>query len=125
MTSHRLLQAFKATTHTPCFGVWITLPGTLNARHAASASPHISWLMLDAEHGHIALNPGCAETIQAVAGLGGAGNEPSVIVRVPAIGSDVSVGWQIKYALDAGARGVLVPMVSSNLPLRISNRTNV
>ena len=79
--------------------------------------------MLDCEHAHIALNPGCAEAIQAVAGLGG--DAPSVLVRVPAVGGDSSGGWQIKYALDAGARGVLVPMVSNaaimTLIRRVSN----
>lgn len=123
MASHRLLTAFRSVNPIPAFGLWVTLPGTLHLRHvltSASASPHLSWLMLDCEHGHIALNPGCAEAIQAVASLGGwndgDGNlpPPSILVRVPAIGSDPSVGWQIKYALDAGARGVLVPMVSSS-----------
>lgn len=126
MASHRLLTAFRSVNPIPAFGLWVTLPGTLHLRHvltsalSSSASPHLSWLMLDCEHGHIALNPGCAEAIQAVASLGGwndgDGNlpPPSILVRVPAIGSDPSVGWQIKYALDAGARGVLVPMVSSS-----------
>lgn len=109
MASHPLLQAFKSSK--PAFGAWITLPGTFSARNAALASPHLTWLALDCEHGHISLQPGAAEIVSAVAGLGP--NAPSVLVRIPATGAhaDGSANWQIKYVLDAGARGVVVPMV--------------
>ncbi|KAG2143552.1 Pyruvate/Phosphoenolpyruvate kinase-like domain-containing protein [Suillus bovinus] len=109
MTSHALLQAFKASK--PAFGAWITLPGVLNARAVAQASPHLSWVMIDCEHGLTSLQPGAAESIQAITGLGP--NAPSPLVRIPATGFSNSTSWQIKYALDAGARGVLVPMVST------------
>lgn len=107
MASHPLLQASK-----PAFGVWITLPGPFAARSVAAASPHISWLVVDCEHGLTSLQPGAAETVAAVSGLGP--NAPSVLVRIPATGAsaDGSASWQIKYALDAGARGIIVPMVS-------------
>ncbi|KAI0915599.1 hypothetical protein AcV5_003779 [Taiwanofungus camphoratus] len=111
MSSHPLLQAFRASK--PAFGAWITLPGTFNARTAALASPHLSWLLIDCEHGMTSLQPGAGESIQAIAVLGN--NAPSTIVRIPATGAcaDGSASWQIKYVLDAGARGVLVPMVST------------
>ncbi|PCH39611.1 Phosphoenolpyruvate/pyruvate domain-containing protein [Wolfiporia cocos MD-104 SS10] len=111
MATHRLLEAFRAPK--PAFGAWITLPGALNARTAALASPHLSWLLIDCEHGMTSLQPGAAESIQAISGLGS--SAPSTIVRIPATGAcaDGSAGWQIKYVLDAGARGVLVPMVST------------
>ncbi|KAF9802232.1 hypothetical protein IEO21_09920 [Rhodonia placenta] len=111
MASHRLLEAFRATK--PAFGVWITLPGSLNARVVAQASPHLSWVIIDCEHGMTSIQPGAAESIQAIAGLGS--SAPSVLVRIPATGpcADGSASWQIKYVLDAGARGVLVPMVST------------
>ncbi|OBZ77908.1 2-keto-3-deoxy-L-rhamnonate aldolase [Grifola frondosa] len=111
MASHPLLKAFRASK--PAFGAWITLPGTFNARTAALASPHLSWLVIDCEHGMTSLQPGAAESIQAIAGLGS--DAPSTIVRIPATGAcaDGSAGWQVKYVLDAGARGVLVPMVST------------
>ncbi|KAG1840189.1 Pyruvate/Phosphoenolpyruvate kinase-like domain-containing protein [Suillus subalutaceus] len=109
MTTHALLQAFKASK--PAFGAWITLPGVLNARAVAQASPHLSWVMIDCEHGLTSLQPGAAESIQAITGLGP--NAPSPLVRIPATGFSNSTSWQIKYALDAGARGVLVPMVST------------
>lgn len=109
MTTHALLQAFKASK--PAFGAWITLPGILNARAVAQASPYLSWVMIDCEHGLTSLQPGAAESIQAITGLGP--NAPSPLVRIPATGFSNSTSWQIKYALDAGARGVLVPMVSN------------
>jgi len=114
MATHALLQAFKASK--PAFGAWITLPGVLNARAVAQASPHLSWVMIDCEHGLTSLQPGAAESIQAIAGLGP--NAPSALVRIPATGASDSTSWQIKYALDAGARGVLVPMVGSGRCLK-------
>jgi 4-hydroxy-2-oxoheptanedioate aldolase len=109
MATHRLLQAFRASK--PAFGAWLTIPGTWAARTAATASPHISWLVLDCEHGLIPLQPGTAEIVAAVTTMGS--NVPSVLVRIPATGpcADGSAAWQIKYVLDAGARGIIVPMV--------------
>lgn len=112
MASHPLLQAFQASK--PAFGAWVTLPGPFAARSMAAASPDLSWLVIDCEHGLTPLQPGAAESIAAVSGLGP--GAPSVLVRIPATGpaADASASWQIKYALDAGARGVIVPMVSQN-----------
>lgn len=55
------------------------------------------------------LQPGAAESVQAISGIGA--DAPSPLVRVPATGAHTGTGWQIKYALDAGARGIIVPMV--------------
>ncbi|KAI0674188.1 Phosphoenolpyruvate/pyruvate domain-containing protein [Trametes maxima] len=109
--THPLLTAFRASK--PAFGAWLTLPGFLSVRTAAAASPHLSWVVIDCEHGATPLQPGAAESVHAIAGLGALA--PSTIVRIPATGAcaDGSAGWQIKYVLDAGARGVLVPMVST------------
>ncbi|KIK81575.1 hypothetical protein PAXRUDRAFT_832752 [Paxillus rubicundulus Ve08.2h10] len=109
MTTHALTQAFKEAK--PAFGAWITLPGVINARTVAQSSSHLSWVMIDCEHGLTPLQPGAAESIQAITGLGC--NAPSALVRIPATGISTGTGWQIKHALDAGARGVLVPMVSN------------
>jgi len=87
------------------------LPGTFNARTVAQSGPNLSWVMIDCEHGLTSLQPGAAESIQAIQGIGA--GAPSPIVRIPATGTSTSTSWQIKYALDAGARGVLVPMVST------------
>ena len=109
MASHPLLRAFQANK--PAFGAWLTIPGIWAARTAAAASPHLSWVVVDCEHGLTSLQPGAAESIAAVAALGS--NAPSTLVRIPATGAcaDGSATWQIKYVLDAGARGVVVPMV--------------
>ncbi|CAL1709313.1 unnamed protein product [Somion occarium] len=111
MASHRLLSAFRSKI--PAFGAWITFSGTWAARTVALSSEHISWILIDCEHGLTPLQPGAAETIATVAGLGS--QAPSAIVRIPATGicADGSAIWQIKYVLDAGARGVLVPMVET------------
>ena len=113
MASHPLLRAFQASK--PAFGAWITLPGIWAARTAAAASPHLSWLVIDCEHGLTPLQPGAAESVAAIAALGP--QAPSTIVRIPATGAcaDGSATWQIKYVLDAGARGVVVPMVRQDV----------
>ncbi|KAJ6503865.1 Pyruvate/Phosphoenolpyruvate kinase-like domain-containing protein, partial [Mycena sanguinolenta] len=110
MASHSLLSAFKANQ--PAFGIWMSSPGFFHARTVAQASPHLAWVVIDCEHGLPSLNPGLPESIAAIHGASPA-NSPSAIVRIPATGVSSSTSWQIKQALDAGARGVLVPMVST------------
>jgi 4-hydroxy-2-oxoheptanedioate aldolase len=66
---------------------------------------------------------GFSESENAKAGgLGGGitGIGPSALVRIPATGITGSTSWQIKYALDAGARGIIVPMVRSFTPSELS-----
>ncbi|KAI0044793.1 Phosphoenolpyruvate/pyruvate domain-containing protein [Auriscalpium vulgare] len=109
MAAHALLNAFKAKT--PAFGAWIMLPGAFNARTVAQSSPHLSWVVIDCEHGLTSLHPGAAESVQAISSLGP--DAPSALIRIPATGASTGTGWQIKYALDAGARGVIVPMVGT------------
>ena len=67
-----------------------------------------TWIAVDCEHGLIPLNPGAAESVSAIHSTK---VSPSALVRVPATGVSNSTSWQIKHALDAGARGVIVPMV--------------
>ncbi|KAJ7676192.1 Pyruvate/Phosphoenolpyruvate kinase-like domain-containing protein [Mycena rosella] len=110
MASHALLNAFKANK--PAFGVWLTSPGFIHARTVAQASPKLSWVCVDCEHGLTSLTSGLAESIAAIHGARPVG-APSALVRIPATGTSASTSWQIKHALDAGARGVLVPMVST------------
>lgn len=109
MSTHALLRAFRSSK--PAFGAWIMLPGSFNARLVAASSPHLSWIVIDCEHGLTSLQPGAAESVQAIQGIGA--DAPSSIVRIPATGVSTGTGWQIKYALDSGARGVLVPMVGA------------
>lgn len=109
MTTHALREAFKSNK--TAFGTWISLPGYFHARTVAQASTRLSWVMIDCEHGQVPLQPGVSESVAAIQSIGT--GAPSALVRVPATEISSSTSWQIKYALDAGARGVLVPMVSS------------
>ncbi|KAJ8701326.1 hypothetical protein PTI98_000127 [Pleurotus ostreatus] len=111
MATHALLNSLKANK--TAFGVWLTLPGLFHARTVAQASPNISWICIDSEHGLVPLVPSAAETVASIHGAVGGTAGPSAIVRIPATGASDSTSWQIKYALDAGARGVIVPMVST------------
>lgn len=81
--THALRTALRSSK--PAFGAWITLPGTFNARAVALSSPHLSWVVIDCEHGLTPLHPGAAESISAVVSTGD--NAPSVLVRVPATGA--------------------------------------
>lgn len=110
MASHSLLRLFQANK--PAFGAWLTIPNTFLARTVAQASPHLSWMVIDCEHGLIPLVPGAAECVTAIQGAVPNGG-PSAIVRIPATGISASSSWQIKHVLDGGARGVLVPLVST------------
>nr|GAT42609.1 aldolase citrate lyase family protein [Mycena chlorophos] len=116
---HSLLNAFKAQR--PSLGIWLTSPGYFHARTVANAHPAIDWVCFDAEHGLVPGNGALlAESIAAIhnspTGDGQAqAQAPSALVRVAATGINgtASTSWQIKHALDAGARGVVVPMVST------------
>ncbi|KAL0568527.1 hypothetical protein V5O48_013454 [Marasmius crinis-equi] len=114
-TLHALLRSFKSNR--PALGIWLTQGGFFHARSFAQASSNVSWVLVDCEHGLVSLNPGVAEIVAAVHSA--TADPPSAIIRIPATGYGVEgqgsggVNWQIKYALDSGARGVLVPMVST------------
>jgi len=108
MTTHSLLKVLRSSR--PAFGAWLTVPGLLHARTLAKSSPHLSWIVVDCEHGTVPLVPGAAESVSAIESAG-----VTPIIRIPATGVSGSTSWQIKYALDAGARGVIVPMVRSIL----------
>ncbi|KAG6826466.1 hypothetical protein H0H92_015678 [Tricholoma furcatifolium] len=110
MAGRALLNAFEANK--PAFGVWLTSGGLFQARTVSQASPHLSWVVIDCEHGIIPLVPGAAENVAAIHGAVPK-DGPSALVRIPATGVSGSTSWQIKYALDAGARGVIVPMIST------------
>ena len=119
MASQALLRLFQAKK--PAFGAWLTLPCNFTARTIAQASPHLSWIVIDCEHGLISLVPGAAEAVTAIQGAAvlspppnglGGGEGPTPIVRIPATGISASTSWQIKHALDSGASGVMVPLVN-------------
>ncbi|KAF7345774.1 4-hydroxy-2-oxo-heptane-1,7-dioate aldolase [Mycena venus] len=112
MATHALLKALKANK--PAFGVRLTSPGFFHALTVAQSSPELSWVMIDCEHGLTSLNSTLSESVAAIHGARSRpADSPSALVRIPATGISTSTSWQIKYALDAGARGVIVPMVST------------
>jgi 4-hydroxy-2-oxoheptanedioate aldolase len=83
------------------YGAWLSLPSVEVARVVARLG--FDWLALDAEH--TAQQPNLlAQLIATIADAGGS----APLVRLPAN----SVEWY-KWALDAGAWGVIVPMVNS------------
>ena len=85
----------------PALGAWLSLPGVVSARVMARMG--FDWLLVDMEH--TAHNPVLmSEMVGAIADAGTC----APFVRVPYN----SVEW-FKWALDAGAWGVIVPMVNS------------
>lgn len=85
----------------PAYGGWMSLPGIQQARLLGRVG--LDWITVDAEHAHADLAT-LAATIAAIADAG----VSAPLVRLPAN----SVEW-FKWALDAGAWGVIVPMVNS------------
>ncbi len=85
----------------PTLGAWLSLPGIVPARLMAQLG--FDWLLIDMEHS--AQNPAImADMVGAIADAG----TSAPFVRVPGH----NVEW-FKWALDAGAWGVLVPMINT------------
>ncbi len=85
----------------PALGAWLSLPSISSARLMARLG--FDWLLVDMEH--TAQNPTLmADMVATIVDAGTC----APIVRVP----NNSVEW-FKWALDAGAWGVLVPMVNT------------
>ncbi|KAI0798328.1 Pyruvate/Phosphoenolpyruvate kinase-like domain-containing protein [Xylaria sp. FL0064] len=82
-------------------GVWQTLPGQ-NISRVLARTPGVDWVLVDCEHGNID-DAAMHEAVPAIASCG-----VSPIVRLP----DMQ-GWMIKRALDAGAHGILIPLLRS------------
>ncbi|KAJ2618126.1 hypothetical protein H4S08_000050 [Coemansia sp. RSA 1365] len=96
----------KLQRQIPAFGVWLTIPSPLTAR--ALAAQGFDWACIDMEHAPT--NPALmSEMVAAVASCGTC----APIVRVPSQASE----W-FKWALDAGAHGIIVPMVNTSEELR-------
>jgi 4-hydroxy-2-oxoheptanedioate aldolase len=100
------------------FGAWQTFAGA----HLSStlARTGVDWVLIDCEHGNIGgmlaeifhrgllftkttLDNEMHDAVRAVASC-----DVSPIVRIPE-----NQGWMVKRALDAGAHGILVPMLRS------------
>ncbi|ODA81984.1 hypothetical protein RJ55_00489 [Drechmeria coniospora] len=94
--SNRLKTAFAQGRQS--MGMWQMLPGANISRLLARSG--VDWVMVDCEHGNID-DGAMHDAIPAIAALG-----VSPIVRIPDMQS-----WMVKRALDAGAHGVLVPLL--------------
>ena len=91
----------KLTRGEPSLGAWLSLPSIPMARVMARLG--FDWLTIDVEHS--AQNPALmADMVATVADAGSS----APIVRIPFN----SVEW-FKWALDAGAWGIIVPMVNT------------
>ncbi len=85
----------------PALGAWLSLPNVASAR--IMAQQRFDWLLVDMEHS--AQHPGLmADMVATIADAGTC----APLVRIPAN----SVEWY-KWALDAGAWGLVVPMVNT------------
>jgi 4-hydroxy-2-oxoheptanedioate aldolase len=84
-----------------CRGIWLALPSVETARLVARLPA--DWIVVDAEHAPLDV-PGLTGIVAAILEAGG----PAPLVRV----ADAAVE-PIKRALDAGAWGVIAPMVST------------
>lgn len=96
--ANRFQQALRSGR--PSFGAWQMLPGTNISRLLSRSGP--DWICVDTEHGNIS-DSGMHECVAAIAACG-----VSPIVRIPA-----AEGWMIKRALDAGAHGIVVPLLDT------------
>ncbi|KAL7273314.1 hypothetical protein RUND412_003843 [Rhizina undulata] len=100
MQAANRLQKTLRTGSGVAYGTWQMFPGTHLSR--AIARSGFDWILVDTEHGNLE-DSAMHESINAIAGCG-----VSPIVRVPA-----AEGWMVKRALDAGAHGIMVPLVST------------
>lgn len=93
----------------PTVGTWVSLGHVLATRYLARAG--FDWITIDMEHG--AIDWELASTLFGV--IADAGGIP--LVRVPCGSHD-----HIKRALDAGAYGIVVPMVMSQAEAELAVR---
>jgi len=84
----------------PSFGAWCIIPSGFSAQLVAEAG--FDWLCVDTQHGLVGFTE-LREIVQAVRFM-----DVPVLVRVSA-----NAGGEIMRALDAGADGVVVPLVNS------------
>lgn len=100
-----LLKDRLRSSQDPCFGTWISSASLLCLDALKGAG--FEWFMIDTEHSPV--NPETLAAMLAVLGMGG----PTPLVRV----GDVNQ-YLVKQALDAGAHGVLLPLVSTEAQAR-------
>lgn len=99
MTKNRILQKLRANQ--PTRGAWLGIPNPHTAR-LLSALP-LDWMIIDMEHAPTTKEIMC----HMIAGIAASGG-PQPVVRLAEANSE-----NIKSALDAGAAGIIAPMVNT------------
>jgi 4-hydroxy-2-oxoheptanedioate aldolase len=95
-----LLKA-KLARGEACRGIWLGLPSAYSARLLARLP--VDWLTVDVEHAPVSVEMQ-AQMVAAIAEARG----PAPLVRL-----SQSSNENIKYALDAGAYGIIAPMMNT------------
>ncbi|GFZ51527.1 hypothetical protein JCM24511_09294 [Saitozyma sp. JCM 24511] len=89
----------------PAYGIITKAPGQSLVRTLAGLRRYgLDFIVMDAEHGNYD-DASVHDSIHAIASLG-----VSPIARCPGMGSEA---WGIRVALDAGAHGIMIPLLSS------------
>jgi len=99
MKTNRLKQ--QLASEQPCRGLWLGVPSPYSARLLARLG--LDWLLIDAEHAPLDAGT-LTQMVAAIAEADG----PAPLVRIPQASLE-----NVKQALDAGAYGVLAPMINS------------
>lgn len=97
--ANRFLRELRSSKLT--LGVWQMFPSPSISRTIARI-PGVSWILIDQEHGNL----GDSQMHECIANIAPYGVSP--LVRIPDLER-----WMIKRALDAGAHGIMVPLLSS------------
>jgi len=97
--ANRFLSELRASKVS--LGAWQMYPSPAISRTIARISG-ISWVLIDLEHGNVA----DSDMHECIANIAPYGVSP--LVRLPD-----SERWMIKRALDAGAHGIMIPLLSS------------
>ena len=99
MTNNKILQ--KLRNHQPTRGVWLGIPSVHSVR-LLSRLP-LDWMIIDMEHA-----PTSLETMTNMVAAMSDAHGPQPVVRLSQASSE-----NIKSALDAGAAGIIAPMVNT------------
>ena len=99
MTNNKILQKLK--NNQPTRGVWLGIPSVHSVRLLARLP--LDWMIIDMEHA-----PTSLDTMVAMIAAMGEADGPQAVVRLSQASAE-----NIKYALDAGAAGIIAPMVNT------------
>ena len=99
MANNKILQKLK--NGQPARGVWLGIPSVHSVRLLARLP--LDWMVIDMEHA-----PTSLETMTSMVAAVSEVNGPQPVVRLSQANSE-----NIKWALDAGAAGIIAPMVNT------------